>query len=216
MVCPLSLEKRSRHDKYRTCNTLCKKRISPSCILREAALGRLVHLTVKEVGRMNNTREYGSWSTMLPVIALAGIAAAMILAGCAGTHARLDRSQEVFRSFQGAQVLPGHRYYTTGMVNNPDAILGIADGYTLKTERWKEREMTPELLRQLVGMMDNEFAATGFGLAGSSVLNEKGERIGIWYSALDQTTVTMISDTEVAVSPPSVVEIRARGKGGRR
>ena len=165
---------------------------------------------------MENRKMNGTWPMSLLVMAMVGIGLAMVFAGCAGTHARLDRSQEVFGSFQGAQVLPGHRYYTTGMVNNPDAILGIADGYTLKTDRWKEREMTPDLLRQLVGMMDDEFGAVGFGLAGAAVLNDTGEQIGIWYSALDQTTVTMVSETEVTVSPPSVVEIRARGKAGRR
>jgi len=165
---------------------------------------------------MGNMKMNGPWSMALLVTAIMGIALAMVFAGCAGTHARLDRSQEVFESFQGAQVLPGHRYYTTGMVNNPDAILGIADGYTLMTDRWKEREMTPDSLRQLVGMMDDEFAAVGFGLAGAAVLNEKGERIGIWYSVVDHTTVTMISENEVTVNPPSAVEIMGRRKDGRR
>jgi hypothetical protein len=165
---------------------------------------------------MGNPKIYGPWSMTFLFTAVAGVAVAMVLVGCAGTSARLDRSQEVFESFQGSQVLPGHRYYTTGMVNNPDAILGVADGYTLKTERWKEREMTPDLLRQLVGRMDDEFSAVGFGLAGSAVLNDKGEQIGIWYSVMDHTIVQMISETEVTVSPPSAVEIRGRRKGGQR
>jgi hypothetical protein len=165
---------------------------------------------------MGNVRKYGLRSVTLPVIAIAGIALAMVFAGCAGTSARLDRSQEVFKSFQAAQVMPGYTYYTTGMENNPDAILGIADGYTLKTDRWKEREMTPDSLRQLVGMMDDEFGATGFGLSGAAVLNDKAEQIGIWYSVIDHTTVTMISETEVTVSPPSAVEIRGRRKDGQR
>jgi hypothetical protein len=165
---------------------------------------------------MGNPKIYGPWPMTFLFTAVAGLAVAMLLAGCAGPSARLDRSQEVFESFQGSQVLPGHRYYTTGMVNNPDAILGVADGYTLKTERWKEREMTPDLLRQLVGRMDDEFSAVGFGLAGSAVLNDKGEQIGIWYSVMDHTIVQMISETEVTVSPPSAVEIRGRRKGGQR
>jgi hypothetical protein len=153
----------------------------------------------------------------LLVMAIVGVALAVVFAGCAtGSNARLARSQSVFESYQGAQVLPMHRYYTTGMVNNPDAILAIANEYTLKTERWKEVTMTPDLLRQLVGRMDDEFAAAAAGLFGMEVLDEEGTPIGTWYSAVDITRVEMLSATEVRVSPPSAVEINKVRRSGRR
>jgi hypothetical protein len=166
---------------------------------------------------MENRRTNGLWSMSLLVMAIVGVALAMVFAGCAtGTNARLARSQSVFESYQGAQVLPMHRYYTTGVENNPDAILAIADTYTLTTERWKEVTMTPDLLRQLVGRMDDEFAALGAGLFGMEVLNEAGTPIGTWYSAVDITRVEMLSATEVRVSPPTPVELNQKRKSGRR
>ncbi len=113
-------------------------------------------------------------------------------------------------------VLPGYTYYTTGMENNPDAILGIKDGTTLKTERWKERKMTGQLLRQMVGQMDSTYAAAA-GLLGSAVLNDQGEQIGVWYSPVGMTTVEMVGATEVRVSPPNAMEIEKlqRSRGGR-
>jgi hypothetical protein len=166
---------------------------------------------------MENRRINGLWSMSLLVMAIVGVALAMVFAGCAtGTNARLARSQSVFESYQGAQVQPMHRYYTTGMVNNPDAILAIANEYTLKTERWKEVTMTPDLLRQLVGRMDDEFAAVAAGLFGMEVLDKEGKRIGTWYSAVDITRVEMLSATEVKVSPPSAVEINKVRRSGRR
>ena len=91
----------------------------------------------------------------------------------------------------------------------------MADGYTLVTERWKERKMTPELLRQLVGRMDDEYGAIGSGLFGSALLNDQGEQIGIWYSVIDITIVEMLSGTEVRVTPPPVMKLDERRSGGR-
>lgn len=142
---------------------------------------------------------------------------ALLVAGCAaGSAARLDRSGEVLKDFLSGRVLEGYTYYTTGMQNNPDAILAIAPGTTLRTERWLKREMTPQLLRRMVGEMNATYNATASGLLGSTVLNGEGEAIGVWYSALGQTTVEMISDTEVRVSPPSVMAIEKLQGGSKR
>lgn len=166
---------------------------------------------------MENHKRTGPWSVPLLVMAIVGIAVAMVFAGCAtGSNARLARSQSVFESYQGARVEPMHRYYTTGVENNPDAILALDNAYTLKTERWKEREITPDLLRQLVGRMDDEFAAVGAGLFGMEVLDDEGKTIGNWYSAVDITRVEMLSATEVRVSPPLVEELNNKRRGGRR
>ena len=153
----------------------------------------------------------GKTTVLLAVIMMAAIA------GCAaGSGARLDRSQEVFDGFMAGTVLTGYTYYTTGMENNPDAILGIKGGTTLKTERWKERKMTGQLLKQMVGEMNSAYGAVGAGLLGSAVLNDQGEQIGVWYSPVGMATVEMITATEVRVSPPNAVELqKLQGSRGR-
>jgi len=140
---------------------------------------------------------------------IAGVLVMVVITACAaGSSARLDRSKEVLNGFLAGTVLPGYTYYTTGMPNNPDAILGIKEGVKLKTDRWKERELTEQLLRRLVGAMNAMYAATSFGLLGSGVLNDQGEQIGVWYSPVGATTVEMLGPTEVRVSPPNAVEIQ--------
>ena len=147
--------------------------------------------------------------TTLLVLAVLGLVLPTLITGCAaGSSARLDRSGQVLKGFLSGQVLEGYTYYTTGMENNPDAILAIAPGYTLKTNRWLEREMTPTALRQMVGEMNSMYNATPFGLLGSYVLNDQGEQIGVWYSPAGTTTVEMLGPTEVRVSPPSAVQIQ--------
>lgn len=151
------------------------------------------------------------------MLTVLGLALPMLIAGCAaGSGARLDRSGQVLKDFLSGQVLEGYRYYTTGMQNNPDAILGIAPGYTLKTDRWLKGEMTPQALRQMVGEMNAMYNATTFGLLGSYVLDDKGERIGVWYSALGWTTVEMTGAREVRVSPPSAPQLDKLQGGNRR
>mgnify|MGYP000182555360 CR=1 FL=1 len=129
-----------------------------------------------------------------------------LIAGCAtGTWGRLDMSSEVRRDFMEGKVLPAHRYYTSGGENNPVAIIGIAEEFTLVTERWRERTMTPELLRKLVRSMDEERAAVA-GLVGSTIVDDKGGRIGVWYSSEPTTTVEILGEKKVKVRPPVLKE----------
>jgi hypothetical protein len=134
---------------------------------------------------------------------LVGVAMVTALAGCAtSTGARLDRSGQVLNDFRNARVLPDHRYYTTGPQGAPNAILGVSSAYTLVSDRWTEREMTPDLLRRLVFRMNTEFLATEAGLLGAYVLGPEGERIGVWYSAVGITTVVMLGEGKVRIDPP--------------
>ena len=139
---------------------------------------------------------------------LAAAALPAVITACAtGSGARLDRSKEVLDSFLAGTVLPGYRYYTSGPGNTPDAILGIKEGYTLKSEVWEETKMTPELLKRQVRQMNNLFDAEETGLLGSYVVNEQGEQVGIWYSALGMTQVEMTGPKEITVDPPNRLAI---------
>ena len=151
-------------------------------------------------------------AVMLVVIGLFTLA---LVAGCAtGDGARLDMSQEVWRMFNDGGVAGGYRYFTTGVENRPDAILALNKEYTLVTERWAERRMNSDILKQLVGLMNNEFSPMGGGLVGSWVLDDEGERIGMWYSPVALTGVKMLGDNNVQVNPPDPLKIKQFAKKG--
>ena len=141
----------------------------------------------------------------------------LTLAGCAANSgARLQRNQEAFDSFMGRKVLPGYRYYTIGPGETPDAIVGIRDGIRLSGGNWTERKMTTDLLDNLVRQMNDLYGAVKIGLAGSDIVGDDGERIGIWYSAIATTQVNMVSPTEVSITPPNPIfldqqKVRLRG-----
>ena len=144
-------------------------------------------------------------------------ALAVALGACAaGSGARLQRDGDAFDSFMNRKVLPGHRYYTTGPENTPDAIVALKEGYTLVEDTWKERKMTTDLLDDLVKQMHDMYGAVGVGLSGSNVFDDSGKAIGVWYSAISTTEVNMVSPTEVSIAPPAQIfldqlKVRMRG-----
>ena len=150
------------------------------------------------------------------VVMLSWTALAFVGACATTPRAGLDRNHQVFSDFMDGRVAAEHTYYTTGPQNAPDAILAVSRKYTLKSERWAKREMTDDILREMVGRVNIEFNATTAGLIGAYVLDEKGRQIGLWYSAVGITTVEMLSDTEVRIDPPLTAAInQLRDQSGR-
>jgi hypothetical protein len=147
-------------------------------------------------------------SSSVAVAVILGLTLPALIGGCAaGSRARLERSQQVYQDFMAGNVLPGHRYYTTGPQSAPDAILGVSDKYTLKSERWTEREFSPQVLKELVGRMNTDFKSPVAGLLGAYVQGPEGQRIGVWYSGVGITTVELLSETEVRIDPPLTAAI---------
>jgi len=139
---------------------------------------------------------------------LAGLGAALLLAaGCAaGSYGSLQRSPAATGSFRAFEVLPGHRYYTTGSRNVPDAILAIAEPYTMKATTWREeQDLTPERLKILVFGIDEQGQGLTDFPTGMDVIGPGGERIGIWYSDLYFTTVELLEGNEVIVHSPAKI-----------
>ena len=124
---------------------------------------------------------------------------ALALYGCAGRYGSIRWDNGVERVFSSAQVLPGHRYYTTGSETAPEAILALRDERPLRSDVWREVAMTPEILARLVDRMR---ASRDDYPYGSVVLDEKGARIGVWCSYRRPLPVKLLDDGGVIVSPP--------------
>lgn len=125
-----------------------------------------------------------------------------VLAACAGSYGRIERSNDVGKLFERHEVLPDHRYFVTGPQANPNAILAVHRSYTLQPGLWRSVEMTPELLKRLVDAMTGQLGFTP-AVMGASVTNPQGKQIGIWYSPYSQTAVRFEPDNVVVVSLPS-------------
>jgi hypothetical protein len=123
-------------------------------------------------------------------------------------YGKLKRDRDVNRTFKTYRILPDHQYYTTGRGDIPYAIIGIDKVYELRPGTWQEIDLTTPLLRSWVSQMDNIY---GYPPYGSLILDNNGERIGVWYSSKQWTTVIIEENNEIAVLAPEIPGFR----GGR-
>ena len=133
---------------------------------------------------------------------LAAGAAVLVLAfaGCAGRYGSIRWDNGVEKSFLAGQVLPGHRYYTTGSDTTPLAILALREDHPLRSDLWTEVAMTPEILARFADRMRGTRTE---GPWGRVVLDDRQNPIGAWYSVFDPTPVKLLDDGGVVVTPPA-------------
>lgn len=137
-------------------------------------------------------------------------------AAAAAEYGRLETGPEPGRAFAAGRQLPDHAYYYSGMVNVPDGIIGIRSDYTLKTTLWKEVDAERQNFRELVGQMKITGGHAGELLHAMWILDPRGERIGVWLSELDRTTIRMLGDREVEISTPGTMLLQWPNSGGNR
>jgi hypothetical protein len=78
-------------------------------------------------------RIYDAFRRMNRLLTLLGAFFSLfLLVGCAGgNYGRLDRDRDLDSMFLNYEVLPDHRYYTSGGYDSPNAILAIHRDYEL-------------------------------------------------------------------------------------
>jgi len=130
-------------------------------------------------------------ATLMLVLALA--------AGCAGKNGSIRWDTDAGSSFATARVLPGHRYYTTGSDTEPAAIVALREDRPMRADFWREVAMTPETLTKLVDRMRGTRLEYPYSRA---ILDDRGAQIGVWYSYLKSSSVKLLDDGGVVVSPP--------------
>jgi hypothetical protein len=114
-------------------------------------------------------------------------------------YGSLKRDKETTQAFETYKILPDHNYYINGLGNIPYAIIGIHENYTLRKGLWKEVDLTTQLLRSWVSRMDMIY---GYPPYGSQILDDSGNRVGVWYSSKQWTTVIVEEDNVIAVLAP--------------
>lgn len=140
----------------------------------------------------------------------------LILLPCAGCATMLFKNYGsivpdggVMEAFDKFQVNPNYDYFYSGSEVYPSAVIGLDKSYTLESDLWKKVDMTPAKLREIVMSMKNKAATVNFAVAphGFAILDDKGKRIGVWYSILEAATnasVRMKDSTTVLMDTPDI------------
>jgi hypothetical protein len=129
----------------------------------------------------------------------------MLSAGCAGSffmnYGKISPNMEVTNIFETYQINTEYDYYISGSDVYPNAIIGLDKTYTLESDLWKQVEMTPKKLRELVTDMKDKASTVNYGmpLYGFIMFDDKGNQIGVWYSILEAKTFLKMKDNRTVI-----------------
>jgi hypothetical protein len=127
-----------------------------------------------------------------------------LLMGCAGIYGRFVYDEAVDDVFEQLSVLPDHNYYYSGPDSYPDVIIAIDEKYTLASKLWKPIEITAAQLKKWVFYPSRRAQYYPYTY-GRRILDDQGNRIGVWYSLQDYrafATIRMLDANTVQLSTP--------------
>jgi hypothetical protein len=126
--------------------------------------------------------------------------------GCGSvTYGRLENSPEITQVFKNSQILSNFQYYISGFQRVPYAIVAIDNNYHLRSGRWQPLDMDSSTLNQIVYRMDHVYSLTP---RGAWIVDDKGNRLGVWYSSQYQTTVQREKNNQIVVVSPEPPDLR--------
>ena len=131
---------------------------------------------------------------------------ALVFAGCTTPiSGRLEGNPEVTEMFKNHQILANHQYYVAGDQRIPFAIIAIDNNYQLRSDRWGAIDMNSTQLSQLIYRMEQVYAINP---RGAWIVDNEGNRLGIWYSAQLQTLVKREKENRIVVARPDPPDLR--------
>lgn len=131
------------------------------------------------------------------------LALVFLIGSCApGSYGRLQWSDEALDLFESSHLLEDHTYYYFGPEMKPEAIIAIDNKYVLATSLWKKIDLTTQELSQWMERIDNRHRFLKEKYRGATIVDEQGNRLGIWYSQIDWTVIKRGAENEVIIFTP--------------
>jgi hypothetical protein len=128
---------------------------------------------------------------------------------CTKKYGWFHLDKEVSRSFQAGVVLKGYQYYYSGREPMPYAIVGIEKGYTIISPYWVSFEPEPDRLKKMSG---NIFGSIHRTPDGAYIFDPTGNVVGVWYSNVQQRTVSVDPENRTV----SLLFTNPENRGGSR
>jgi len=144
-------------------------------------------------------------ASALMIFLLAGYAAAAV-------YGTFDRDRDLDNRFRSYEVLQEYNYYTSGGYDVPNAILLIHKDYELDNpgNLWVTIPYVDyEQMRKWVSVISSEqdFNRSGNYYA-TYILDQNGQRVGVWYSVEIFATVKFLEGNRVLVYTPELFQHR--------
>lgn len=137
------------------------------------------------------------------------LAACLALASCGGLfkeYGRIDPAPAVEEELEAYRLRPEYRYYISGSDVYPNALMALRRDLRLDPRTlWKEVEMSPGKMREIVEAMKKRASQVRQFQYGFEIKDDKSRPIGMWYSLLwAATLVRMNEDGTVRIDTPEL------------
>ena len=138
-----------------------------------------------------------------PFVLCAVLFAVTFLWGCSLGPVHFKRSLNVSQVFERYKVLENHDYYYYGRQYKPLAVVAIQNGYQLNSPKWNRIDVTSEQLKDWIGRMLNQSGAEyNMEPNGAHIMDQNGEKIGLWYSVWALPVLVFESEMASRISDP--------------
>ena len=147
------------------------------------------------------------------------IMAVLFFSGCAvgGNHGTLLRNRELDKMFLSYQVIPDHRYYTSGGYDRPNAILGLHKDYQLDNDLWQSiPNVDSAQIEKWIRTIDPQDRGVGHNYFAYYILDPDGKRVGFWYSIQNFAVIKFFEEKRIQVYTPDLIQPGDRSGDGDR
>ena len=127
-----------------------------------------------------------------------------VFTATAGSYGKLAKDTQVDREFKTGTIPATYSYNYYGWKGDPDAIIGIKEGYVINSKLWKPIDTETTSVRTFVQRM---FKRDSSMFAGAWIKDSNGEVAGIWFSDKDGGQVKMAGENQIAYITPKTGSI---------
>jgi hypothetical protein len=120
-------------------------------------------------------------------------------------YGMLNPSEAITASFESHHQLPDLEYYFSGPESQPITIIGVEKRFRFDSaDHWMRVNEGEEPMKKLITGMQSRALQLNRNLRGFEMVDQRGERIGEWYSELGiQAVIKRTGIDSVEVWPPS-------------
>ena len=103
--------------------------------------------------------------------------------------------------FETGQLPSEYNYHFFGLRSHPNAVMGLEPGWTLRSKKWRNVELSTEEFRYMTKWVWEDL---GYYKYGAEILDPEFVKIGIIYTSSFMVAVKVDKDTKTVEVMPSV------------
>ena len=124
-------------------------------------------------------------------------------------YGMLNPSEAVTAAFESHNQAPDLEYYFSGPESQPITIIGVEKRFRFDSaDHWKKVNEGEESMKRLISGMQSKALQRNRNLRGFEMVDQRGKRIGEWYSAVGiQAVIKRTGIDSIEIWPPSPAKV---------